>query len=174
MPFLHPWTDLPSPQLERGAFQHHLLQVAAWDAEKWNFNPVVVHEGRVVGMQDIHGEHFGVTRSFRTGSWLGREFQGRGLGTEMRAAILHFGFAGLRAEEARSEVLAGNEASLGVSRALGYQEDGASTQAIRGRRSTEIRLLLTRERWQTSGHTGFEIEGLEGCEPLFGLKQGAD
>jgi hypothetical protein len=37
-------------------------------------------------------------REFESGSWLGREHQGRGLGKEMREATLHLGFEGLGAD----------------------------------------------------------------------------
>lgn len=101
MPFGVPWTDLPSPQLEREALQHHLLQVAQWRPEKWTYNPVALYQGKVVGTQDMRAENFSASRMFSTGSWLGMEFQCIGLGKEMRAAILHLGFAGLGAQEAQ-------------------------------------------------------------------------
>lgn len=48
----------------------------------------------------------------------------RGLGTEMRSAILHLAFDGLDAREASSEAFADNEASNAVSRSLGYEPTG--------------------------------------------------
>ncbi len=44
----------------------------------------------------------------------------------MRAAILHLAFAGLSAREASSEAFADNDASNGVSRALGYEPNGTT------------------------------------------------
>ncbi|MHB8312651.1 MAG: GNAT family N-acetyltransferase [Candidatus Dormibacteria bacterium] len=100
MPFSNAWADQPSPQLERSVFQYHLLQVAQWRPERWCFNAVAIHEGRVIGCQDLEAEAFAVRRSVDTASWLGREYQGLGFGKEMRAAILHLGFVALGAEEA--------------------------------------------------------------------------
>ncbi|EQD45135.1 GCN5-related N-acetyltransferase, partial [mine drainage metagenome] len=70
---------------------------------------------------------------FSTGSWLGREHQGRGFGKEMRAAILHLGFATLGAEEALTSAFSDNPASIRVTRGLGYEENGTWRAARRGR-----------------------------------------
>lgn len=51
----------------------------------WSLSLAVLHEGRVVGRQDVMAKDFGVTGEVSTGSWLGLAHQGRGLGTEMRA-----------------------------------------------------------------------------------------
>ena len=72
-------------------------------------------------------------REVSTGSWLGQRYQGQGLGTEMRAAVLHLAFTGLGAEFATSNTFTDNAASLGVSRKLGYLPDGIQRQVIRGR-----------------------------------------
>ena len=67
-----------------------------------------------------------------TGSWLGRRFQGRGLGKEMRAAVLGFAFDGLGAEVAETSAFLDNLPSNGVSRALGYEENGFGSLAPEG------------------------------------------
>jgi RimJ/RimL family protein N-acetyltransferase len=67
-----------------------------------------------------------------TGSWLGKEWQGQGLGTEMRAAVLQLAFGGLAADVAVSGAVAGNPQSLGVSRKLGYEVVGAHMVSPRG------------------------------------------
>ena len=80
-----------------------------------------------------------VRRSVASGSYLGLAHQGQGTGKLMRHALLHLAFAGLGAREARSEALAGNDASHGVSRALGYVEDGTETMSPRGVAATATR-----------------------------------
>ncbi|HYF47546.1 MAG TPA: hypothetical protein VD926_15130, partial [Acidimicrobiales bacterium] len=35
MPFSHPWTDAPSPDLERGALQFWWNQRASWSKHDW-------------------------------------------------------------------------------------------------------------------------------------------
>lgn len=169
MPFAVPWTDRPSPELERSVVQHSLLQVASWTKERWIYNPVVLKEGRVIGTQDMKGQDFAVARSFGTGSWLGREHQGHGFGREMRAAILHLGFAGLGAEEALTSVFSDNPASLGVSRSLGYERNGVSLVARRGLPTRHLSYRLSRERWLATHNLEVQIEGLEPCLELFGL-----
>jgi RimJ/RimL family protein N-acetyltransferase len=172
MPFDIPWTDRPSPQMEREAIQYHLLQVAKWSPEEWTYNPVVIHEGRVIGSQGIGAESFAQSRSVHTGSWLGHEFQGRGLGRERRAAILHLAFQGLGAQEALSGAFQDNPASIAVSRSLGYEENGTGLIARRGSPAIHIGLRLTREKWLSRPRLEVSLEGLDGCLDLFGA--GAD
>jgi len=61
-----------------------------------------------------------------TGSWLGMRHQGKGFGTEMRAAILMLAFDHLGAKTARSSAFTDNPRSLAVSRRLGYEPTAPS------------------------------------------------
>lgn len=144
MPFLVPWTDAPAADLGRNMLQHHWGRRAALCPQRWNVAFLVRHEGVVIGVQSVGAEDFGIVREVDTGSWLGLAYQGRGLGTEMRAAVLMFAFDHLGARAARSEAFLGNLASHGVSRRLGYAADGTGTVAVRGEPVAEQRLLLTR------------------------------
>lgn len=58
----------------------------------------------MAGLQEMRAVDFAVTREVATGSWLGRRFHGKGIGTEMRGAVLYLAFAGLGARYARSSV----------------------------------------------------------------------
>jgi RimJ/RimL family protein N-acetyltransferase len=109
-----------------------------------------------------------VTREVHTGSWLGRRHQGRGIGTEMRAAVLHLAFAGLGADWAVSSAATDNPASIGVSRKLGYADDGTQLEVVRGQRRTELRFRLARQTWAARQTVPVEIEGLEPCRELLG------
>jgi len=169
MPFSNSWTDQPSPQLERSVFQHHLLQIAQWRPERWCFNAVVIHHGRVIGIQDLEAEEFAVRRSVDTASWLGREYQGLGFGKEMRAAILALGFGALGAEEALTSAFTDSVASLGVTRSLGYEENGTSRAARRGHLAVRRNFRLTRERWLGHQRQDVIVEGVEPCLELFGI-----
>jgi RimJ/RimL family protein N-acetyltransferase len=84
MPFSVPWTRASSPALERESLKHWWGLRAAWSAERWNFPGAAVLDGKLVGMQNLASEEFGVTRAVSTGSWVGRTFQGQGIGMEMR------------------------------------------------------------------------------------------
>ena len=172
MPFGDSWTDKPSPELERSVVQFGLLQVATWARDRWTYNPVAIHEGRVIGTQSIKGTEFSVARSFSTGSWLGREYQGRGFGREMRAAILHLGFVGLGAEEAQTSAFSDNPASLGVSRSLGYEPNGSWLVSRRGARAQHLAYRVTRDRWLATHTLEVRLQGVENCLDLFGLEAG--
>lgn len=170
MPFDVPWTDAPAAELPANIVRYHLEALARSRPEAWQYNFVVVHEGRVIGTQGIYGDDFAISREVRTGSWLGRAYQGKGFGTEMRAAVLHLAFAGLGALTAASGAFLDNPASLAVSRRLGYRPNGVSVHVVRGRRAVQQRLLLDHEHFTTP--VPVEIRELEPCLPHFGLSVG--
>jgi RimJ/RimL family protein N-acetyltransferase len=169
MPFSVPWTRRASPQLERGTLQFHWLRRAEWAPARWALPCVVVSEGVVVGAQEIVADNFAIRRQVATGSWVGRAYQGRGIGKEMRAAVLHLAFAGLGAQRAFSSAFEDNPASLAVSRALGYEENGDELQVREGKVARMIRLKLTRERWSEAERDDIKIHKLEPCLELFGV-----
>jgi RimJ/RimL family protein N-acetyltransferase len=168
MPFLQPWTRVPSPGLERGAMQWGWRNRAELTPERWRLAFAVLEDGDIVGVQDVQADDFAVRRSVATGSWLGQAHQGRGLGKEMRAAVLHFAFAGLDAVQAHSEAFEFNAASIGVSRALGYLDDGETIFASEGKPRRELRFRLPRERWEERRRDDIVIDGLEPCRELLG------
>jgi hypothetical protein len=65
-----------------------------------------------------------------------------------------------------------NAVSLGVSRKLGYRDDGIRLHAVRDRTAVEQRLRLTRDDWLASRSVPVQIEGLEPCLPMFGVPPG--
>jgi RimJ/RimL family protein N-acetyltransferase len=167
MPFLQPWTRQAG--LERETLKWHWRQRAEWSPGSWCLGFVVLAGGEVVGTQDLRGTDFAVTRTVSSGSWLGRRHQGQGLGKEMRAAMLHFAFAGLGAEVARSSAFFDNAPSIAVSRALGYEGDGIDVLNRGGEPVTSVRFRLGREAWEKTRREDITIEGLDPCLALFGL-----
>ena len=167
MPFLNPWTDAPSPELERGMMQWGWRHRATWTQRDWSFEGAVFVDGEVVGVQSLMAVNFAVLRIVKTGSWLGLAHQGKGIGTEMRSAILHFAFEALGAVEAHSGGFIDNESSLAVSRALGYEENGRRTVSRRGIPTEMIELRLDRSRWREKTHLEVEIQGFEECRDMF-------
>jgi len=149
--------------------EYHLRNREEWRPEKWTLALCVFLDGRPIGGQDLRGEEFASRREFETGSWLGREYQGRGLGTEMREAVLDLGFAGLGASAAISGAFDFNKASLRVSEKLGYEPSDETTFAPRGEPQRELVVRLSRAEWERRRHPPVEIDGLEPCLPLFGL-----
>lgn len=164
MPFAIAWTD--DPELT-GFLPYHESRRVDWSPDAWHLELGVWLEGEPVGVQAVTGEHFMQKRAVGTGSWLGQRFQRRGVGTEMRTAILELAFRGLGAEVARSGAIDGNLASLRVSQKLGYQDVGRSTVAPRGEVVGHTDLELRKEDWRPL--VPVEIEGLEPCLSLFGL-----
>ncbi|MEV8631240.1 GNAT family protein [Streptosporangium sp. NPDC051023] len=166
MPFLSPWTDGEATDRAHRTIQYHFRTWGRWSQESWACPLAVIFEGEVVGTQEMAATDFAVTREVSTGSWLGRGFHGRGIGTEMRAAVLHLAFEGLGARYATSGAFADNHASLAVTRKLGYTNDGVQIHNRQGKAVETLRFRLSRDDWAT--RPGFEIHGLEPCLPLFG------
>ncbi|MEV5830362.1 GNAT family N-acetyltransferase [Spirillospora sp. NPDC052242] len=169
MPFMTAWTDGTPEERARNAMQYHWRQLAEWTPRKWCLDLVVFLDGRVVGTQGVSAAEFAVVREVGTGSWLGRRHQGRGIGTEMRAAVLELAFAGLGAETAASTAFVDNPASLAVSKKLGYEPNGVDRVRVHDEIRRDQRLLLDRAGWERHRTVDVEIAGLEPCLPLFGL-----
>jgi RimJ/RimL family protein N-acetyltransferase len=174
MPFRVAWTDAADePGFVERVVEYHLGLRDAWSPAGWRLEVAVWADGELAGVQGISAQDFATARTVETGSWLGRRFQGRGYGTEMRAAVLELAFAGLGATLARSGMLEGNVASERVSAKLGYEPAGEGVAAPRGVPVRELEVELTRARWQSHRATPVEIEGLEPCLPLFGVAAGS-
>ncbi|MFI9722230.1 GNAT family N-acetyltransferase [Streptomyces sp. NPDC052396] len=169
MPFSVPWSDAPPGERGRSVFQYTLGTIGGWRPECWELPLAVLSEGKPVGVQSFSAVDFGVTREGLTGSWLGLAHQGRGLGTEMRAAVLHLAFAGLGARSMTSASMSDNPASQRVSEKLGYRPDGLETKSVQGRCRTLRRWRLSREEWAAHRTVPVRVEGLESCHELFGL-----
>jgi RimJ/RimL family protein N-acetyltransferase len=167
MPFEVPWTDrADEPTFVEDCVAYHRAALADWQPERWAFNLLTFFAGHPIGSQGMRAENFAEERVVDTGSWLGRRFQGQGLGTEMRAAVLELAFHELGAKAATSGSVFGNESSKRVSEKLGYAIVGTSTIAPRGAQVLKHDLRLERKDWKPP--IAVEIEGVEPCLPLFG------
>ncbi len=171
MPFKNPWTDLPRAERERSSLQWWWRQRASWTPQDWTWCGTVFVEGHPIGSQDLMASNFSTSRQVRTGSWLGREYQGRGFGSEMRAAVLHLAFEGLGARTARSGAFLDNLASIGTSRSLGYRDVGRTTALRRGEQAALVIFELDRAEWRERRRDDIEIVGLERCREFFGLAE---
>ena len=167
MPFSVPWTRQPDGVLQRESLKHHWARRAETSPERWSLPMVVLEGGTVVGVQDVHAAGFVVTRTVETGSWLGRAHQGRGIGKEMRAAVLHLAFDGLGAELARTGCWDDNAVSEAVTRSLGYDGDGWTWEDREGARARMLRFRLERSAWRRRDDV--RLGGLAPCLPLLGL-----
>lgn len=169
MPFSVPWTRFEPPLLQRQGMQHYWKTRAETSPESWEL-PFAVHEGdRLIGVQGVSAKNFAVTKTVTTGSWLVRSKQGEGIGKEMRAAVLHLGFAGLGADLALTSAFADNPASLGVTRSLGYEANGWQVDDREGKPARHLNFLLQLSTWEHRRRDDIELAGLEPCLPLLGV-----
>jgi len=150
MPFDEPWTDLPYPLFEQSVLQFLSRCVANLTAESWRIPFVAYLDDQCVGLQDVTGDQFPSLRTVNTGSWLGKEFQGRGLGQEMRAGVLQFAFANLGAQRAETCAFEDNTASIAVTTKLGYEPNGEVITNRRGEPNRDLRFAMTARQWQAS------------------------
>jgi RimJ/RimL family protein N-acetyltransferase len=170
MPFSIPWTDLPAGERERNALQFFWRNRAQWAATDWSCPMAVLVDGEVAGAQGIQSTNFATTKTVKTGSWLTQSRHGQGIGKEMRAAILHLGFAGLGANYALTSAYHDNHSSLGVTRALGYEPNGMTIEPRRDGADTQLHYMMSRERWEARRRGDIQIEGLEPCLEMFGVQ----
>ena len=140
MPFTIEWTDIPSPRRERESLQWFWRQRAEWSPGKVDLQRsrhrrrAPRRRARPVGARTSEN-----SEPCETGSWLGIRHQGRGIGKEMRAAILHLAFAGLGAVEANSgawhdntlrSTSRGLSATKSMVKTSGSGEDGRNARSV--------------------------------------------
>jgi RimJ/RimL family protein N-acetyltransferase len=96
-PFMVAWTDASPDERARSTLQYHWSCWRSWKPSDWMLELAVVRDGVVVGSQGVGGRDFAVLREVHTGSWMGRRYQGQGIGTQMRAAVLALALSDLPA-----------------------------------------------------------------------------
>lgn len=173
LPFATPWTQGSPEEVARRVVQWHWGTRARWSPDEWELQLVTVADGEVVGTQSVGAKDFRLLREVGTGSWLGRAHQGRGFGTEMRAAVLDLAFAGLGAEFATSEAFDHNRASAAVSRRLGYTDDGINRIVVDGVVQLGRRFRLDKAGWAGARSVPVKVFGLDPCLPMLGLDESA-
>lgn len=156
------------------------LRVAKWlraiwrrrgsvEPDAWRLYFVVMVNGRPVGEQTITGVSFSTLATVTTFSWLSIDERGRGLGREMRAAVLHLAFDGLGAKEAASDAFVDNHSSNAISRGLGYEFNGTEWATRRGEPALLNRWRLTKDTWATRRRDDIELDNVTACRALLPL-----
>jgi RimJ/RimL family protein N-acetyltransferase len=168
MPFGLPWTREPSPARERSSYQWWMSARGNWKPEDWTLTLGVWENAEAAGYQDLVAQDFAALRTVPTGSWLGQRFQRRGIGRQMRLAVLALAFDHLGAEIAESEAFVDNHASNRVSLGIGYQPNGFGQLAPDGTRRETRRFRMTLADWRAQPRPEVVVEGLDGCLDLFG------
>ena len=154
----------------RLVYQDYWRSLGTWSPASWRLDFAVEHEGVLVGVQSLEGDAFPDLRTVDSGSWLVRSVRGRGVGIAMRRAVLSLAFDHLGALAAVTSARTDNAASLGVSRHLGYRDNGIGLNAS-GNGLVELKhMRLTVEHWRTSAQASdVSVSGVAACLPWFGI-----
>lgn len=171
MPFAQPWSDEQPDMLARNAYAWQMRARATFTPDRWTMLFCVFLDGEPVGAQDVIGHDFGVLREVSTASWLGKRYQGRGIGTEMREAGLHFAFEGLGALASHSGAWGDNPASNRVSEKAGYHVNGTTVDVRRrgpdapggasAERVDHVNYRIERDAWLERRRDDIEVHGLD-------------
>ena len=169
MPFSVRWTDSPPAQLAQEFAAFHWSRRASLRPQQWEISLAVLLNGRPIGVQDFGASEFAITRTVSSGSWLTRAEQGKGLGTEMRVALLSLAFDHLGAEWAESGAALWNTSSLSVSAKLGYRENGIERHRVGDELAEMQRLVLHRDDFRRPDWVP-HVEGVDGIRPMLGIQ----
>ncbi len=156
--------------------QSYWRSLGTWTPESWAIRFGVFHREELVGSQVLEGDDFLVLRTVDSASFLTTGARGRGWGKQMRRAVLTLAFGPLGAEYAITSAWHDNAASLGVSRSLGYIDNGVERHRREGRVAPDgpmddmVHLRLSRAEWERRhAPDGITIAAFDACRPLFGL-----
>lgn len=139
------------------------------EPDLWRLYFMVMLDEQPIGIQDLIGSQFPSFGTVVSFSWLSSDVRQRGLGTEMREAVLHLAFSGLNSKEAHSEASFDNDGSNHVSQRLGYQPNGTTWATRRGQQAQLQRWRLTRDEWQRQRRDDIELHGVDSCRATLGL-----
>ena len=168
MPFGVAWTSLTGPAFDRGFMQHYWGTRAAFSPENWFLNLMVELDGRPIGAQSVNAEGFPTFRTRPHRVVAGPRVPGTGprQGDARRGAGLRLRRA--RRAGRRDRGIPRQRASNGVSRALGYEENGFDSLAPAGCRPRHPEIPDDRRRLALTAAPALAIEGLDGILDLFG------
>jgi RimJ/RimL family protein N-acetyltransferase len=153
-----------------GLLQSYWRAFGTWRPESWAIPFVVFRGDDLIGLQALEGEDFPTLRTVDSFSLLVREARGKGYGKQMREAVLALAFGPLDAARAVTSAWQDNHASLGVSKALGYVDNGERLHRRGDGADVMVHLRLTREAWQArTDRPPVDISGFDPCRPFFGL-----
>lgn len=171
MPFTTPWTLVPSPFMERNTLQFFWQQRLTLQGDSPHLTLVTVVDDAVVGTQALLTQSWKGTRTIETGSWLGLEHQGQGIGKEMRLAALHLAFDGFSAARATTDAYRDNPKSIGVTESLGYRPNGTELVSRRGVPAEVVRYVMDPSDFDAIRRDDIEIVGADAVVEMFGTER---
>lgn len=167
-PRLELYPGLTDAENERRLFRMgYWRALGTWSPSNWVLHLAVEYEGALVGVQTLEGEDFPDLRTVDSASWLVPGVRGRGVGVAMRIAVLGLAFDRLGAVAAITSATETNAASLGVSRRIGYADNGVGLIKETGGIARLRHMRLPVGQWRHGGEV--TVEGFEPCRPWFGL-----
>jgi RimJ/RimL family protein N-acetyltransferase len=164
--------EVADERISRGIVMHQTYwkHFGTWSPDAWRLNFCVFHHGELIGAQELEGNDFPTLRTVDTSSYLVSTARGLGFGKQMRRAVLALAFGPLGANVAITEAFQDNHASLGVSRALGYEPNGESPHRRGDGVDVMVHLRLRREQWLASrAAEQVRVSGFDTWGHLFGL-----
>lgn len=152
-------------RLKQSIWRHR----GCWSVDDWALDFGVWRGGKPIGIQTLEGTNFPTDRTVDTASWIAKPLRGKGFGRQAREAVLAFAFGQLDAQRAITSALTTNDASLGVSRRLGYRDNGITPHDT-GPGIVDLQhLVMDRTDWVTDDREAFVVNGFDTCRPFFGL-----
>ncbi|MDR2256234.1 MAG: GNAT family N-acetyltransferase [Arthrobacter sp.] len=180
MPFVVPWSLAPREEMLPSTAKNIWGERAERTPDEWNLSFAVRRvdadveawwEAPIIGRQDYFVKNFPLNRSVGTGSWLTAAQQGQGLGKEMRQAVLAFAFDHLGATEATSGAYDWNRPSQGVSRSVGYRENGVVRDVSAGKAARTLQFAMEPHEFKRPEWT-LSVEGdLPGLRAELGIPE---
>lgn len=138
--------------------------------DAWRLYFVVIVDDEPVGQQDLTGSEFDAFGTVESTSWVSSDVRRRGIGTEMRSAILHLAFDGLGAAEAHSEGALDNAGSNAVSERLGYERNGMAWATHQDKPVLGQRWRLDRNQWEQRRRDDILMSGVAECRQALGME----
>ncbi|MGN6414839.1 GNAT family N-acetyltransferase [Flexivirga sp.] len=168
-PRFPPLIGLPAQQdRERQLAQSVWRHRGCWSIDEWALDFGVWRNGEPVGIQTLEGTRFSTDRRVDTASWIAKPVRGNGFGIHAREAVLAFAFGHLGARQAITSAVVTNQASLGVSRHLGYRDDGIRPHDSGDGVVDLQHLTLSRDDWAAGDmRIPFDVNGFDDCRPFF-------
>ncbi len=139
--------------------------------DAWRLYFVVFVDGEPIGQQDLTGKEFDDFGTVESTSWVSAHARQRGIGSEMRSAILHLAFEGLGAAEAHSEAAIDNVGSNAVSERLGYERNGTAWATHQGKPVLGQCWRIERETWAARRREDITMSGVAECRIALGLQE---
>ena len=166
--FQRTWMSLPAGEFKARFMIDQEQALAERSPASWRLSFGVFPAGcdEPVGVQDLLADAFPERRTVSTGSWLVAGWQGRGLGSHMRAAVLTFAFEHLRAAAALTSAHERNTRSRRVTERLGYRLVERAPAQRCGERFDEVHYRL--DAGAFTGRVPIRVSGLGSARALLG------